>query len=353
MGDIEIKSFDGNLQALSDMAHQSWFEEYGISTWPDLYKPQLSAHFFSGITDPRYLVGAYDGDRLVAFIANLPRSYRLNGRNYHGVMSCMLVGHKEYRRKHIVIDLIGECLRRNKEIGCDFALMTLESGHRSSIMLDKHFAGNNRLETLKKMYPIACPLDLDRMANSEGLKGYELAAIKALGVGRERTAPAVKGEVRPYRSHDLSAIHDMVSSYPDRGKLVRLFGQKELAAQLDTPGVTSTVVYEKEGVAAGFINFTVYDMVSPKGRNRWAWQDFLYWTGLNADEKKALIEGLKQDAREKGCIAVLEWNKNYYSKLPLFRSGYIAYPRFLKLAGWVFNPEIRLKGTSGVFEQQI
>ncbi len=353
MGKIEFRSFDGDLQALAAMARESWFEEYGLSTWPDLYKPELAAHFFADVEDPRYLIGAYDRDRLVAFIANLPRTYRLNSRTYKGVMSCMLVGHREYRGRHIVLDLIAECLRRNEDIGCDFSLMTLEAGHRSSLMFDKHFTSHHRIERLKRMYPIARPIHMDKLAISEGLAWYETAAIKAIGAHRPLTAPPVPGKVRPFRGSDLAPILALIDRYPDRNALVRVFDEKSLSRKLHTEGVTFTAVYERDSTVRGFINWTLYDLLGPKGRNTWAWLDLLYWEGLSGREKRALLAGLWESARERGCIGILEWNKNYYRKGPLFRCRFIAYPRFIELNGWVFNPAVSLKGIASIFEQQI
>ena len=121
---IEVRDFDGDLEALSAMARDSWSEEYGGEPWVDLYRPQLTRHLFAEVPDPRFLVGAYNGAKLVAFVANLPRAYRYNGKTYRGVMSTLMVAHKDYRGS--IALLIAECLRRNKEFGADFALMILE-----------------------------------------------------------------------------------------------------------------------------------------------------------------------------------------------------------------------------------
>jgi len=353
MGKIELRNFDGDLKALSAMAQESWFEEYGLSTWPDLYKPELAAHFFADVGDPRFLIGAYDGSRLVAFTANLPRIFRLNGKTFKAVMACLLVGHKDYRGRHIALDLISECLRRNEEIGCDFALMTLEAGHRSALMFEKHLKTHHRIERLKKMYPIVRPISIDRLAASEGLSWYETAAIKAFGAHRPLTAPFVPGKVRPFRESDLDQILALINRYPDKNALVRVFKRESLLRKLQTERVTFTMVYERDGAVKGFINWTLYDLVGPRGRNTWAWLDFLFWEGMDAREKKALLAGMWESAKENNCIAILEWNKNYYRKGPLFRSRFIAYPRFIDLNGWVFNPQVSLAGIKSVFEQQI
>jgi len=353
MSDIEYRDFDGDVDALGEMAQGSWYEEYGLSTWPDLYKPELVRHFLKDVTDPRYLVGAYDGKRLVAFLANLPRTYRLNGKTYKAAMSCMLVGHKDYRKRGIILNLINDCLRRNEDIGCDFVLMYLEQKHRSSQLFEKHINPKHRIQTLITMHPIARPIDFDLLAGAERLKWYERFAIKLLGAHRPPKAPKVPGTVRPYEDADLPAILALTGNYPDDNRLVRVFDSGSLGHQLHTAGATSTMVYEREGAVRGFMNYTHLDLLGPGKRYPWAWLDYLYWEGLSSREKRALIAGTWELARQQGIMAVMEWNKNYYKNGPLYRSRFVPYPRYLDLNAWVFNPDLDLSGIKSVFEQQV
>jgi GNAT superfamily N-acetyltransferase len=353
MGEIEFRDFDGDLEALQSMAADSWMEEYGVSTWPDLYRTELARHFFADVEDPRYLIGAYDGAKLVAFVANLPRNYRLRGRVYKAALSCMLVGHKDYRRRGIALNLIKECIIRNEDIGIDFALMTLEKKHRSALLFEKHIKPQHRFECIKRMFPITRPIDFDTLAANEGLKGYERAAVRLFGAHRALKAPRVDGNVRPYREGDLPAIHEMTQKASDQGCLVRIFSIESLARQLDTGGVTRTVVYERDGRVAGFANITYYDLVGSKGAQRWAWLDYLVWDRLAYKEKKALMAGVWEAGREGGCIGIMEWNKGYYRSGPLYRMRFVPYPRFLGFNAWIFNPDVSFEGMKAIFDQQI
>ncbi len=351
MSEIEYRDFDGDLDALSKMARESWFEEYGVSTWPDLYQPALARHFFADVHNPRYLVGAYDGARLVAFVANLPRTYRLDGQQLQGVMSCLMVGHRDYRRRGIAVGLIGECLSRNEELGCDVALMTLERKHSSALLFDKHLKPNHRIEVVRRLYPIARPIDFETMAEAERLAGYERAAIRLYGAHRPLLAPTVKGEVRPYRPEDLDEVSALVEGVSDDGCLVRVFDGPSLARRLHTEGVTSTVVYDN-GSVSGFANITRYELVDRRGTYPWAWLDYVVWDKLDGAEKQALLAGVWRAAQEQGCIGLLEWNKGYTGVFPLIRARFIAYPRFIDLNAWVFRSELSLRGKA-MFEQQI
>lgn len=351
MGKIEIRDFDGDLEALWAMARDSLSQEYSVDAWIDMYRPTVARHLFANVPDPRFLIGAYDGAKLVAFIANLPRVYRFNGKTYSGVASTMLVGHKDYRGA--VVYLIAECLQRNEEFGADFALIFLNKKNNSWLMFEKYLKPKYRIEVLKTMYAIVHPVDFEKTAYSQNLKWYEVAGIKLLGAHRPITAPSVSGTIRPYRHTDLAEILALTRCYSDQNCLVRDFDEESLARRLRTEGVTSTVVYQRGGAVEGFINFSVYAVVTKRGSYRWAWLDFLYWEGLSGKEKKALLAGLWEASRDEGCIGILEWNKNYYAKGALFCSHFIPWPPFVEVNAWVFNPDLSLQGVDSVFEQII
>jgi hypothetical protein len=376
MGKIELRNFDGDYDALSALAHASWLAEYGENSFPDLYQPALARHFFADAPDPRFLIAALDGPRLVGFVANLPRTYALNGQTYKGVYSCMLVCHPDYRGAAVY--LIAESLHRNEAYGADLALMTLEKPHRSWRMFDQFLKPNHRIVTLKIMHPIVRAVDFAKIVVSENLKGYEAAAIRLLGAHRPITAPAVPGMMRPYQESDLDEILALTRriACPEGRRagpncLVRMFDKESLARHLHTVGVAATVVYERGSAVAGFVNFTIRDMVSPRGREPWGWLDFLYWggpapkptrelalpkevnEGLDRQEKQALLAGVWETSRELGCIGLLEWNKAYYASWPLYRAHFIPYPRALEVDAWIFNPGLSLAGPGGLFEQVI
>jgi hypothetical protein len=351
MGKIEIRDFDGDIEALSAMAHDSWFEEYGEDPWRDLFRPELVRHLFVGVPDPRFLVAAYDGAKLVGFIANLPRVYRFNGQTCKAVVSTMFVSRQGYQGAAVY--LISECLRRNAEFGADFALMFFVKKHRPWPLFDKYLKPHYRIEVLKTMHAIVHSVDFDKITYSQNLKWYEVAGIKLLGAHRPITAPSVSGTVRPYSDADLVEILALTRRYSDQNCLVRVFDEESLARQLHTEDVTSTVVYERGGAVEGFINFGTHDLISNQGSYRWAWLDFLYWEGLSGKEKKALLTGLWEASRGQDCIGLLEWNKDYYVKGALFRSHFIPWLPFVEVNAWIFNPDLSLHGIDKIFDEVI
>jgi hypothetical protein len=348
---IELRDFDGDLQALSTVARESWLEEYGTHSFPDLYQPELARHLFADVPDPRFLIGAYDGARLVGFVANLPRNYMLNGRAYKSVYSCMLVCHKNYRGAAVY--LIAESLRRNEELGAELALMTLEKPYHSWHMFHQYLKPHWRIQTLKRMYPILHAVDFECIVTSENLKRYEVAAIKLFGAHRPIPAPPVAGVVRPYMGTDLYQVFALTRCLAGHKCLARTFDEASLARHLQDVGAAFTMVYERGGKVAGFVNSTVRSMINRRGSQRWAWLDFLHWQELDGREKQALLAGVWQACRQRGCIGILEWSKGYYAAAPLFHARFVPYPRFLDVDAWILNPTLPVGRIDGVFEQVI
>jgi hypothetical protein len=351
MGRIEVRDFDGDLEALEAMTRESFRQEYGDEPWLDLYRPEMARHIFSDVPDPRFLIAAYDGAKLVGFVANLPRRYRFNGSAYLGVASTMLVSHKDYQGAAVY--LIAECLSRNEELATDFALMFFEHGHRAGRIFEQVLKPRFRIERLKRMYMIIHSIDLAAIAVGQHLKPYHVAGLKLLGAQRPIVAPAVPGTVRPYQDTDLDEILALTRRYSDANCLVRAFEPGPLARRLHTENLTSTAVYERDGAVAGFVNLAVQETIGPAGKERWAWLDFLYWEGLSGKEKRALLAGLWEAGRDRGCIGIMEWNKGYYGQGPLFRARFVPYPRFIDLNAWVFRPDLSLRGVGKIFDQVI
>ncbi|MCB9639551.1 MAG: GNAT family N-acetyltransferase [Myxococcales bacterium] len=350
---IVYQEFDGDLEGLREMAHASWFCEYGRGTWPDLYRIELMRHLFREIDDPRYLLGAYHEGKLVAFVANLPRTYRYQGKHYKCALSCMMVGHKDYRRFGVIKHLIAECLRRNAASDLDFACFYLESGHSSSKLFEKHLRPIHPIESLKKIHVLVRPVEFEVLARHERLGWFSRTALKMLGVHKPPRRPQVEGEIRLYQKRDLSAVMEMMEAIPDEKILVRTFTMEGLEHQLDSPDLTETVVFEKRGQVLGFINLAYYEIVSHLGPVKWANLDFLHWEALSPSERCALVAEAWMLAKERGCAGMMEWSKGYYNPLALYCSRFLPYPRYVGAYAWNFQPNLDFKGLEGICIQQI
>jgi hypothetical protein len=348
---LELRDFDGDLPALSTMAREAWLEEYGASTWPDLYEPKLASHYLADVPDPRFLIAAYEGARLVAFVANLPRTYRLNGRPYRGVVSNMLVARTGYRGAAVYVT--AESLARNREYSADLAVMTLERNHRSSQLFRGGLQPTQPLTVVRTMLPFAHAIDLSRIAVSEALPGYQVPLLRLVGAHRRPGPPPAPGIVRAYRDADLAQAEALLDGGSDRNRLVRVYPRSSLARQLCADGVAATIVYEWGGVIRGFIAYTIRRMVSPRGSDPWVWVEISCWEGCSSGEKLALLAGLWDAGREAGCIGILAWDKGCSSIRPLLSARFVPYLRPVDAMVWTLNPGLSLQSVRGISDQVV
>jgi hypothetical protein len=349
--DISIENFRGDYENLEKMAISSWRDEYGLASFPNFYRPAFLKFLIERYSDKRHIVAAYRGDEIVAFFANLPRRFHFKGKKYKAVLSCLLVTRKEELRRGVALAVINEALKQNKEYHYDFALYTLEKGHRSTLMIKKLEEAGNPVEWVKKQNVIARVLDLDRVAASEGLKGWERAAIKLWGAHKP-PKPSRERRLREYRRENLDQCLDLLNSYHDKVTLALDWDRESLGWELDYPDVSQTLVWEKEGKIEGLINFIYHNHLG-KLKERWAWINHVAYPGLTNKERKTFILDFLRYIQEVGCIGAIEWTKKYYPQWPFIRAHFFPYFRSVAMVSWTFNKDITLKNIPDVYEIQI
>lgn len=353
---ISIEPFRGDFEALEKMAHHSWGDEYGISSFPNLYRPEFVRYLMSIAADSRHFVAAYNKyGEILAFLANIPRAFRYQDRIYRAILSCLLVSRKEYARKGLARAIIKEAVRINREIThYDFALLYLESGHRSSQLIEKFKKERQPLQFLKRMYVLGRVLDLPKVAFSESLKGWEKALIKLWGAHslpeQDDTGQLTVTDLQPT---DLPEALTLLNSYAGRVELARVWnGLKELEKEILCPGVSMTLAIKKDGRLAGVLNYLIHEHIG-KSIERWAWLNHIHLDQLDNREKNTILNYLLNHLASAGIVGVIEWNKGYYSQGFLYRSRFFPYFRSVNLYAWVFNPELKLKRLKNIYEVQI
>jgi GNAT superfamily N-acetyltransferase len=351
---MSIETFRGDYEGLERMAHASWRDEYGQASFPNFYRPAFLHYLFDRIPEDQRdcLLGAYKDGEIVAFLANLPEKFHFQGKIWNGVYSCLLVVRKEYLRKGLAVDIIRATVELNKrKYGVDLSLLTLETGHRSTLLMNKFIAEGHRIEKIRKSGVMARILDLDRVDGAEGLKGYEKAAIRLLGAHRPpKPAPGV--DLRDYRAADLDACHALLDRYKDTTRLALAWDKRDLAIELDYPEVARTLVWEKDGRVQALINFVRHDQLG-KGTERYAWINHVAFPDLSPAERAAFLRAYLRRIREDGFVAAIDFTKRGWPAGPFYRARFIPYPRAVNLVSWTFNPEISLAGIPAVYVMQV
>ncbi len=348
---IEIDTFRGDLEGLEKMAHTAWRDEYGIESFPNLYRPEFLKFLFDRIEDKRHLIAAYRGDEIVSFFANLPRRFSIDGEIYKGVYTCLLVTRKELLRQGIASALIQKALDLNKEAGYDLAIYALEKGHRSTQLVKKLEATGHPVHWIKRNSVIARILDLSRVAASEELKTWEKAALRIIDAQR---APKKRESIpiREFRAEDLDRCLSLLNQYSGKIKLALIWDREDLGIELDYPDVSQTLVYEKEGKVEGLINFIYHDHLGKK-KERWAWINHVAFPSLSSRERKQFVEAFLCHIQDAGCLGAVEWTRKYYPMEALYRNRFFPYFRQVNMVAWIFNQEISLTKIPVVYEVQI
>jgi hypothetical protein len=348
---ISIEPFRGDLEGLERMVLSSWRDEYGISSFPNLYRPPFLRFLFERLPDKRLLIAAYQGKEIVSFFANLPRRFRFESKTYHAVLSCILATRKEFLRRGLATEIIKEGLKINNELKYDFALLTLETGHRSTKLIKKLEEAGHPLRWVKRMHVIARVLDLARVSTSEGLKTWEEAAIRLIAAQRPPKLGHYK-YVREYRPKDLETCLGLLNQYQSHLRLARVWEGDELAWELSYPDVSQTLVYEKEGKVEGLINFIYHDHHG-KTKERWAWINHVAYPGLSTKERTSFVQAFLNYIRDVDCVGAIEWTKKYYPLTPMYRSRFFPYFRAVNMFSWNFNPDVAIQNIPDVYEVQI
>jgi hypothetical protein len=333
------------------MALYSWRNEYGVESFPNFYRPAFLRYLFDRLEDKRHLLAAYRGDEIVSFLANLPRKFHFEGHVYDAVLSCIMVTRKDLLHQGLGLAIINEGLKINREMNYDFALMTLEKGHRSTLMIQKLEREGHPIEWVKKMSVVGRVLDLDRVFASEKLKKWERLLLKVI---QAANPPSLRSDlvVREYRKEDLSMCLDLLNRYKNTIRLARVWEADELAWELDYPDVSKTLVVERERRIRALINFIYHDHLG-KTTERWAWINHVAFPELNPKERVDFIRAFLKYVTDNGCIGAIEWTKRYYPLRTLYRARFFPYFRTVNMVSMTFNPEISLKNVPDVYEVQI
>lgn len=286
--DYTIEPFRGDYDALERMAHASWRDEYGEASFPNFYRPAFLRYLIDRLPANRrdHALAAYRGDKIVAFFLNLPQTLSLRGELHRGAYSCLLVTRKEDLRRGVAQAIIHKALEAARAYGYDFALFTLETGHRSSLMMDR-LKSEGRMEWIRRTGVLVRILDLERAAHSERLKAYETLALRLTGMTRP---PRRNGllPLRDYRAEDLDGCLALLELYRTSLPLALVWDRDGLAHELECPDVARTLVYEKDGRIAGMLSYLLHDHIG-RTTERWAWVNHVALPGLTAAERAAFI----------------------------------------------------------------
>jgi len=349
---ITIEPFRGDVDELHRVAVESWRDEYGVDSFPDLYDPPFLDWLREGVPAD-HVVAAYDGDELVAFVCNVPRTLQVGGRRCRAVLSALLICRKAYLRRGIAEGMIRSALELNERYGYDLAVFYLEANHRSSRLFAKLADQGHRIVPLKTLVPWLRIFDLGRVRETENLARYQATALRVIAASHRPGTSAPQGKLRPFELADLEGCLALAETEASRADISRRFDADELSRFLDGDGVTKTLVLERDGAPAAFVTWMPHiHLGRSEPHASWAWIANVAYGSLDAPDRRRLWTAVCREWLDDGMLGVVAWPMGG-PVAPLVTNHFVPYPRRVGLHAWLFDASLDPGKVRRVFEVQI
>lgn len=328
---LAFRPFDlvQGLPQLRAMALASWRADYTRQAYLDMFEERFwSLNFRAPGAHGLQPIGwgVWDGPELVGFAGGVPRRVRVRERTLDTYIVGWLTVHAAHRRRGIATLLYREAHAQLRDLH-DGAFMFLDKGHASTLVFDR----------LEKERPTHRVVARARVA-LRVLRDDEFWAATPLGLIERaflwaRHRPFVvdrpNPQIRTYRPADLAGC--LALSRRISADLVREWDEAELAHHLAATDASHTVVLERGGVVLGWANYIVVRQLGVQPCDI-AFLETVALGALGADEAAALVRASLNDARERGCVSAIEFDRRYYPRSVLRDAGFFFAPRDLHLS---------------------
>lgn len=328
---LEFRAFDlaTGLPAARAMAEASWRRDYAKQAYLDLFdEPFWALNFRApGAFGLRPIAwGVWDGTELVGFAGGVPRRVRIGGRALDTYLVGWLTVHADHRRRGIAT-LLYRGAHEELHAKHDGAFMFLDKGHASTLMFD-------RLERERPTHRIIAHARValrilrdEEFWEATPLRLHERAYLWARH-RRFRPRPAGPG-VREYRPADLPGCLALTRRIA--ADVTREWEEAELSHHLAASDVSRTVVLESAGVIRGFVNLIVVRQLGLRPC-KVAFLETVALGTLGADDAARLVDAALSDARDRGCVSAIEFDRAYYPPSVLRDARFFFAPRDLYLS---------------------
>jgi hypothetical protein len=318
---IEIRTYDGEPAELAAFCTAVWRDRYRDKMTVPLWNgPFFEWELFSDAPGARdYLVAAYDGGRLVGALPSKPVNFHWQGQTLPGSFGSFFSVDPAYEKQAISLKLVLEQRRRHRARNVPFF-----TGY--VIRRDPSAMGPKFWKRLPDMY-VASKLNLwirmlDHRTVGESLfSTFERRGSQVLGWFQLRPKPPrPDAGIRPYRDTDLPDCLRLVNELSRSTDFGLVWDEATLARQLSFKEIPRTIVTERDGRVAGFVNYCLQPY---RGRAEFVAGviDLLVVGDLPFAAKRRLLWAALYQMASEGCHAALRSvNK---PDLLLFSTGFI------------------------------
>ena len=324
---IEIRTFEGEPDELAEFTVRVWRKTYEgkmlITLWSE---PFFRRELFDQADGREFLIAAYDGRRLVGSHPSRALRVRLCGEEIRATWGSFITVDPEYRRQGVALGMQREWARRHLDRGArvNFGFQYI----RSPFACGPKFwlQQPDRFPIIRKLRLLFRPIDHAAVSRFE-LHNFEAYGAKLLStIQRKPSPPRNQSDIRLCRKADLRGCLELVEQAGKSADLAYLFGPGELERLLHCNQLSETVVLERQGTAAGFVNYCLLEIL---GRQvlRVAQIDLIAFGTLPRYDRRRLLKAALSRAADAGAqAAVVLWGSSY-ALAELLATGFMPGPR--------------------------
>lgn len=315
---IEVRTYDGDAQKLSQFVVKNWLATYlnkvTVPDWsPDYFDWQMTG---TDYPDRHFLLSAWKGTQLVGTTLAMPFPLWLNGHQVDAVQGSWFAVDPEFRRQGIGLKLSSEMNRRQKERNLYGRLGYMFEDSKQSLGPKFWKSGQTNTQFIRKMYLWARVLNGNAVCQwtNKAVDKFLLNMLPSMiyNVGN----PPSESSVRDFKKEDLESCQELINQQAKKTDLAILWTSNRLLQQLNFPGITQTLVMEREGHVVGFLNFHLIGLFL-KGRIDSAIIDLFACDQLTSTESNRLLVAALQRMKQLGVDLALmrEFAAQPYSSL--------------------------------------
>ena len=323
---IEIRTFDGDTQELAAFCTGSWRKRYeGRMPVPLWYPEFLEWELLrDDHADRRFLVAAYDRQRLVGVLPARPARFHLHGQPVSGTWGSFFGVDPEYENQGVSLKLDLEQRRRHRD-------------HQAQVFMGYVYLGSQVAKgkeywLRQRSVKIIGKLGLwARLIDHQAVSDFEFSrrdrwATRALGwfQGPPRNAANAEG-IRPFRPADLPECLKLAQQMSADAEFGYEWNEGSLLRQFAFGQVARTLVAEVSGHVAGFLSYCRLQFLGRRTITAGV-IDFLSLGGLSSRMQQDLLRSALCEMAEAGCHVALLLRVSGYPALPLRRAGFIRQP---------------------------
>lgn len=330
---IEIRTFEGDGEEAHRVTYTVWSGAFGGKTPIPIWSPEFfDWALLAGRPEAsHYLIGAYNGARLVGTLFAEEFMFRVRGELIRGSGGSWLSVSRECTGHFVAQRMWNELAKRHLEREARFMLGWT---YRSTAALDGQLFWKraSTMEAIDEMGYWVRVLDHRAVARWEPARSSALLVAAAGLVQRPPSLRADTQGIRAYKESDLPWCLQLLDSRSRTLDLSIAWTSERLARQLMYKNIPRTLVAEHGDAVAGFINYYPLDML---GRHplRAAVIDLLVTGSLDGRATKRLLAAALARMREdKVAVALLSRVRNR-PVCALLVNGFVPLPAQLTFIG--------------------